>query len=138
MEEFPHTLTLPPAKDEQLDPAMATAAYNAILASRPDVMQLLAAAPVDTNPEKRRIASRLSGFNPKDAGVWRELSRRFGTNVNQPELVSIATVLAQSANIKLDRDAKRRKAVLIKWFEENWTEIAPFLDYVVLEGTRQA
>jgi hypothetical protein len=69
------------------------AAYNVIFASRSDfagadVMQLLAEA----NPEKRRIASRLSGFNPKDTGMWREISRRFGTNVKQPELVSIASV----------------------------------------------
>jgi hypothetical protein len=142
MEDFRHTPTLPPVKDEPLDRAMAAAAYNAILVSRPDfagtdVMQLLAAAQAETNPEKWRIANRLKGFNPKDAGVWREISRRFGTNVKQPELVSIATVLAQNANIKLDRDAKRRKAVLIKWFEENWTAIAPFLDYVVLEGVRK-
>jgi hypothetical protein len=39
--------------------------------------------------------------------------------------------------MKLDHDAKRRKTVLIKWFEENWTAIAPFLDYIVLEGNQQ-
>ena len=83
--------------------------------------------------EKERIANRLGNFNPKDTPVWREITQRFGSSIKQPELLSIATVLAQNANIKLDRDAKRRKSVLVKWFEENWQIIRPYLDYVVLE-----
>ena len=85
------------------------------------------------NKEKERIAGRLTGFNPKDNDVWRQITSRFGANIKQPELLSIAKVLAQNANLKLDRDAKRRKSVLIKWFDENWNLIAPFIDYVVLE-----
>jgi hypothetical protein len=91
---------------------------------------------IDPNPEKKRIASRLDGFSPKETPAWREITRRFGPNIKQPELVSIASVLAQGTNIRLDRDAKRRKAVLIKWFEENWAAIAPSLDCVVLESPR--
>lgn len=87
--------------------------------------------------EKERIAERLAGFNPKDNSVWHEITQRFGASIKQPELLSIANVLAQNANIKLDRDAKRRKSVLIKWFEENWSSIRPFLDYVVLEDSHQ-
>ena len=85
--------------------------------------------------EKERIANRLANFHPKDTVVWREITQRFGSSIKQPELLSIATVLAQNANIKLDRDAKRRKSVLIKWFQENWQIIRPFLDYVVLEDS---
>ena len=90
---------------------------------------------LSTTKEKERIADRLSGFNPKDNMVWHEITQRFGSTIKQPELLSIATVLAQNANIKLDRDAKRRKSVLVKWFEENWTIIKPYLDYVVLEDS---
>lgn len=95
-------------------------------------------APVtnEGNKEKERITNRLNGFNPKDNPAWREITTRFGNNIKQPELLSIATVLASNANIKLDRDAKRRKSVLIKWFEENWKAILPFLDYVVLEDVQ--
>ena len=95
-------------------------------------------APLPSNPEsgsnreRERISSRLEGFNPRDNPVWREITHRFGSNIKQPELLSIANVLSQSARIKLDRDAKRRKTVLIKWFQENWTSIYPYLDYVVL------
>jgi hypothetical protein len=91
----------------------------------------------DANKEKDRIAGRLSGFNVKDNPVWKEITAKFGTNIKQPELLSIADVLARHANIKLDRDAKRRKAVLIKWFNENWTQLQPWLDFVVLEEARK-
>ena len=89
--------------------------------------------PNDDSSERSRIARRLDGFDPRDNVAWNELSRRFGSNLKQGELQSIAQALADGAGIKLDRDAKRRKIVLIKWFNENWKEISPFLDLVVLE-----
>jgi hypothetical protein len=92
------------------------------------------AAPADTSKEKDRIASRLNGFNSKDNSVWKAITQRFGANIKQPELLSMALILASHANVKLDRDAKRRKSVLIKWFEENWSAIEPFLQFVVLEN----
>jgi hypothetical protein len=95
---------------------------------RPQPMQV-----IEGSKEKDRIAGRLGGFNAKDTPVWKEITQRFGNNIKQPELLSIAQVLASSADVKLDRDAKRRKTVLVKWFEENWERIAPYLDYVVLE-----
>ena len=87
----------------------------------------------DNIKEKDRIFQRMSGFDPKDNQAWREITARFGSNIKHPELLSIAEVLAKNANVKLDRDAKRRKTVLIKWFSENWVAISPFLNYVVLE-----
>ena len=89
------------------------------------------------NKEKRRIAQRLYGFNPKDNPAWYQITQKFGSNLKQPELLSIAEVCATSAHIKLDRDAKRRKSVLIKWFEENWPRISPYLNYVILEDTNK-
>ena len=87
--------------------------------------------------EKRRIANRLQGFNPKDNTAWYQITQKFGSNIKQPELLSIAEVCANSAGIKLDRDAKRRKSVLIKWFDENWPRIQPFLNFVILEDTNK-
>jgi hypothetical protein len=99
-----------------------------------DFSQLINASPhCDSSKEKDRIANRLSGFNSKDNTVWKAITQRFGSNIKQPELLSMAQVLASHANIKLDRDAKRRKSVLIKWFEENWLSIEPYLQFVVLE-----
>ena len=87
--------------------------------------------------EKERIADRLGDFKPKQNAIWTEITNRFGPSIKQPELLSIANVLAQNANLKLDRDAKRRKSVLIKWFSENWANIAPIIDYVSLEDSRK-
>ena len=126
-----------PVKTDTLyDPAILSQIYtmsqNAVFPTEPGK---LFSQDQTTTKEKERIASRLSGFNPKDNMVWHEITQRFGASIKQPELLSIATVLAQNANIKLDRDAKRRKSVLIKWFEENWAAIHPYLDYVVLEDS---
>jgi hypothetical protein len=90
----------------------------------------------DENREKQRIASRLHGFNVKDNPVWTAITQKFGPTIKQPELLSIASVLAANANIRLDRDAKRRKSVLLKWFEENWLAVEPFIDFVVLEESQ--
>ena len=90
----------------------------------------------EDSSERSRIARRLQGFDQRDNVAWLELSRRFGSNLKQGELQSIAQALAEGAGIKLDRDAKRRKIVLLKWFEENWLTIKPFLEFVVLEDSR--
>jgi hypothetical protein len=83
--------------------------------------------------EKQRIASRLQGFNPKDNRAWTYLTQQFGPSLKQNILVQIATLLAGEAHVKLDRDAMRRKSVLVKWFEENWAAVSPFLPYIRLE-----
>lgn len=88
--------------------------------------------------EKRRVAQRLAGFDVKGSQVWREISARFGANIKQGELTSIASEIAKTANIRLDRDAKRRKMVLLRWFEENWEQIQPYLEYVVIEETNSS
>lgn len=91
----------------------------------------------EDNNEKKRISARMSNFQPKECKAWKEITQKFGTNIKQQELLSIANVLSTSAKLKLDRDAKRRKTVLIKWFDENWDAIKPYLPYVVLENANQ-
>jgi hypothetical protein len=49
------------------------------------------------------------------------------------ELVSIGLLVADRLNITLDRDARRRKIVLLKWFDENWPLIEPLLPEIILE-----
>ena len=84
--------------------------------------------------EKQRLDERMRGFTADDSMSWRGLCYHFQTpKLIHSELISIATLVAQVANIKLDRDAKRRKSVLLKWFEENWGAIYPNLGYIALE-----
>lgn len=128
-------LTLPQEQIEKTIGLLGGAFANLALGTEAsdELARMIMSTQSEPNQEKKRIANRLNGFNAKDNHVWREITQRFGVNIKQPELLSIAQVVATNANIKLDRDAKRRKTVLIKWFEENWSAISPFLAYVVLE-----
>jgi hypothetical protein len=83
--------------------------------------------------EKQRVKARLEGFDSKSSPVWVTITERFGPDVTHTELITLAIILAQKAGIVLDRDAKRRKQVLVKWFEEHWTEILPFVHLIALE-----
>lgn len=93
----------------------------------------VAAMKYDADSERSRISERISGFDPKNNIAWRTLTDRLGSNLTQRELLSIAKLVSQEANIKLDRDAQRRKIVLIKWFVENWEFVEPRLSDIVLE-----
>ena len=121
---------------EQID--SQNLALMTFLTTHVNIDNLLNPGSSELNREKERIAGRLQGFNPKDNPAWHQITQKFGANIKQPELLSIAEVLAKNACIKLDREAKRRKSVLIKWFSENWDKIKPFLDYVVLEDANPA
>jgi hypothetical protein len=85
-----------------------------------------------TPEEHARIQRRVSGFNWRLSYTWAYLSDAFGPRLNQEELVSIAELISGILRIRLDRDARRRKPVMIKWFEENWCYIQPVLRNVVL------
>jgi hypothetical protein len=77
--------------------------------------------------EKLRNTQRLMGFNEKSSIAWSFLSQRFGVKLTRLELVSLAQVLSSHLRIPLDREAFRRRRVLLKWFEENWADVEPFL-----------
>jgi hypothetical protein len=83
--------------------------------------------------ELERIEKRVGGFRWKASPAWRCLSLVFGPRLRQDELVSIAELVADRLHIRLDRDARRRKIVMVKWFEENWARVEPLLAQIVLE-----
>jgi hypothetical protein len=83
--------------------------------------------------ERKRTALRLQGFAIRDSRVWRVITDSFGIYLSQAELLSIAEVLGLRLNLKVDRGAKRRKEVLIKWYEENWDRIPPVWHELALE-----
>jgi hypothetical protein len=83
--------------------------------------------------ERERIQRRVQGFNWKKSGAWLHLSFIYGPKLNQAELISIAELCSQKLHIKLDRDARRRKTVILKWFTEHWRQIHPLLRLIVLD-----
>jgi hypothetical protein len=87
----------------------------------------------DISKEVKRIQKRIRGFNWRKSPAWRRLGVSYGPKLNHSELVSIADLVATKLTIKPDRDARRRKIVMIKWFEEHWAAIEPLISYIVLE-----
>ena len=73
--------------------------------------------------EKERVQKKLNNFDPKSSPAWEYISKKFGAEVKQQCLCEMAKYLALKNELNLDRDSKRRKSVLIKWFHDNWNII---------------
>lgn len=74
------------------------------------------------------VRSKLAGFEPKNSLAWSKLTSRFGPKLNQNKLLSLAEVVSNHLNIELYREYKRRKEMLIKWFDENLDIVWPFIE----------
>lgn len=83
--------------------------------------------------ERKRVDARLNGFVYKNSAAWQVITEKYGDNLNQAELLSLAEVIAAQLNLKVDREAKRRKEVLVKWYDEHLPEIMNLLPLIVLE-----
>jgi hypothetical protein len=83
--------------------------------------------------ERERVQKRVDGFNWKRSTAWKRLTASYGPHLKHEELLSIADLVAKKLDIRLDRDARRRKIVMIKWFEENWAAVEPLLSKIILE-----
>lgn len=90
------------------------------------------ALPRYAEEERERVKRRISGFDWRHSIAWQELTALFGDRLTQNELISIAELVSAHIKLKLDRDAKRRKTVLIKWFQEHWIMIYPILGMISL------
>ena len=84
--------------------------------------------------EVERVESRLAGFVPKESKAWEVITQLYGSDVKQIHLRAIAEDIAANLGLRLDRDAKRRKTVLIKWFDENWDKVLPMLNEYKING----
>jgi hypothetical protein len=77
---------------------------------------------------------RLRNFDSENCPAMVLLTELFGTAINATDLVSLAETCSYYLDIYLDREAKRRKSVLLKWFDENLLQLGPFLrEHVVVE-----
>lgn len=80
--------------------------------------------------ERHRVSRRLGKFNYKTCPTYQILKDLFGPRRSKTELLSLATCLClRIPELKLDREAKRRKCVLIKWFDDNIELIRPYLQF---------
>ena len=78
--------------------------------------------------ENFMVQIRLKDFDAENNSAVKVLKNKFGEVPNQNQLYSLAKVLGEKLDIPVDREASRRKKVLIKWFDENIEKIQPFLE----------
>jgi hypothetical protein len=71
------------------------------------------------------LSTRMRGFDPKRSPAGRVLEELYG-KTNFASLLSLARICAAYLGIGVDRPATRRRAVLLKWFDENWDALEPF------------
>jgi hypothetical protein len=90
-------------------------------------------ARLSTTAERQRVETRLMGFDVNRSPAWQDIRSRFGDSLNQAELLSLAEVIGTEIGVKVDREAKRRKEVLIKWFDENYPSIQNILAAIQME-----
>ena len=87
---------------------------------------------IQTTHERLRIDDRIRNFEYEESEAWAELRKRGWDQLRQAELLSIALLLSMKLKVPIDREAKRRKNVLVKWFDENLAELRMKMDYVSL------
>jgi hypothetical protein len=86
--------------------------------------------------ELARIQARLKGFDWEKSQSWAYFEGHYGPRISHGELLSIADLIATRTGIFPDRDARRRKSVLLKWFDDNWSRVVPWLGLVYLDIPR--
>lgn len=73
------------------------------------------------------IQSRMKANEEKLGFVSAYIDRYFETHVTSAILLSLAKILVQKFNLKLDRLAKRNRSAMLCWYSENWDKILPYL-----------
>lgn len=59
--------------------------------------------------------------------VTRYIESKFGAKSNFTHIKKIASYIAESLNIKIDRVSKRKKEAMLCWFTEHWDCVFPLL-----------
>ena len=77
----------------------------------------------ETSTEKDRVKQKLAGFDPRESPACIFINNHFGSDIHQQTLCEFAKKIAKKRQIILDRDSKRRKTVLLKWFHDHWDVI---------------
>ena len=78
--------------------------------------------------EAKFVQEKMADFDPTNCEAWAKLTSRFGPKISQEELLSLAEVVSHQLNIELYREYKRRKNMLIKWFDEHCDQVWPYIE----------
>ena len=69
--------------------------------------------------EQEKINKDLGEFDYKNSPAWDLIKGRGWQNLSKCELLLIARVMSAYTHIPIDREPKRRKPVLVKWFNDH-------------------
>ena len=79
------------------------------------------------SPEKERIKQKLAGFDPQTSLAVLYIHQQFGNDISHAKLTELARFASEQAHVMLDRDSKRRKSMLLKWFHDNWLKLSQYV-----------
>ena len=83
------------------------------------------------------INQKRQGFDVQKCRAWAKLTERFGPRISQEELLSLALVVSNELGMDLSREYKRRKELLIKWFDERLDRVWGFVENRLVISDRQ-
>ena len=83
--------------------------------------------------EQKKISQGLGEFDYKKSRAWKEIVDHNWESLSKGELLLIARVLSTYLHIPIGRESKRRKPVLVKWFDENLSKISEYLNVITIQ-----
>jgi hypothetical protein len=83
------------------------------------------------------MAEKRARFDAAKCPAWARLTAKFGPKISQEELLSLAQVISHELRLGLSREYKRRKELLVKWYDENLDVIWPFIETRVVISDRE-
>lgn len=92
----------------------------------------------DAAERERCHVQRRNNFDEKKCRAYKQLEDLGLLKRNHSALLSIAQVIAAHHKLNIDRESKRRKKLLIKWYDDNFDVVFPALAELELEFTDAA
>ena len=84
--------------------------------------------------DRMKVKVRLNGFDTQNSQAFNYLFQHCHRELKHFELFQLAEYLSMNyPELRVDREAKRRKSILLKWYEEHFTILKPLLDNIVFE-----
>lgn len=69
----------------------------------------------------------MSTKNVYETKAWKKLQELYGEKISSQQLRTLAIIINKFVDVKLTRENKRTKAELIKWYDENYDVVFPFM-----------
>jgi hypothetical protein len=85
--------------------------------------------------DRRRNVRKEGDFDWKESKEWADLRQRYGEDIHLADVLDLARIVAERSALALDREARRRKSELIKWFHDHWKVVVPHFPATITPRT---